>query len=105
MIDLPTVILKTLKTDESKLSGEESRVLLAVVALIERKNPADHRIELTQTEIGNTVRMTQPSVSATIASLVEGKFLTKEDAPRGRHKVYGLGEKLLKHARSEEDDE
>ena len=84
----PQFVLKVLST--KKLSGEEKRVLLAIAAKIDPHRKG----ALTQSEIGDVVGMTQPSVSATVTSLETQGYLTKEDAKRGKHKVYGLGEKL-----------
>ena len=89
-INWPDFVIKVQNVEN--LSGEEKRVLLAVVAMIDRDTAS--RGELTQGEIGAVVRMTQPSVSATLKSLVTRGFLTKDDAPRGNHKTYGFGKKL-----------
>lgn len=96
-MDWKNFTLKLLRDD--MLSGEEKRVLQAVVALIDPRN----RAALTQREIGEIVGMTQPSVSATLSSLVEKRFLTKESAKRGNHKIYGFGQKLQKLVSSKEE--
>ncbi|MGH2507896.1 MAG: MarR family transcriptional regulator [Ktedonobacteraceae bacterium] len=88
----PQFVLKVLGT--KRLSGEEKRVLLAVAAKIDPRRKG----ALTQSEIGDVVGMTQPSVSATVTSLEAKGYLTKEDAKRGKHKIYGLGGKLRKFA-------
>ena len=96
----PRFVVRVLKTD--KLSGEEQRVLLAVVALMEQENHG----QLTQREIGAVTGMTQPAVSATLSSLVDNDFLTKENAPRGNLRVYGFGPKLARYdPRIEREDE
>lgn len=97
----PTFVVRVLKSN--KLSGEEQRVLLATVALMEKENHG----QLTQREIGAVTGMSQPAVSATLSSLVNNCFLTKENAPRGNLKVYGFGEKLAQYDpnRTQDDDD
>lgn len=97
----PRFVVRVLSS--SKLSGEEQRVLLATVALIEKENHG----QLTQREIGAVTGMSQPAVSATLSTLVNRSFLTKEKAPRGNLRVYGFGEKLAKYDpnRPQDDDE
>ena len=84
----PKLVIRILQTE--KLSGEEKRVLMSVVALME----VEQHGQLTGKEIGKVSQMTQPSVSATLKGLVDRNFLTKENAPRGNLKIYGYGEKL-----------
>lgn len=96
----PDLVIKILQASEDRLSGEEKRVLLAVVAKMEVENHG----QLTGKEIGKIVDMTQPSVSATLTALVERGFLTKENAPRGNLRVYGPGKKLLPYMSNPDDE-
>jgi|GEM_PF-6196899 len=95
----PNLVIRILQTE--KLSGEEKRVLMSVVALME----VEQHGQLTGKEIGKVSQMTQPSVSATLKGLVDGDFLTKENAPRGNLKVYGYGKKLTPFLDQYSDDE
>lgn len=91
----PKLVIKILKASEDHLSGEEKRVLLAVVAKIE----VEKHGELTGKEIGEIADMSQPAVSATLTALVEREFLTKKKAPRGNLRIYGPGKKLLPYTK------
>ncbi len=97
----PHLVIQILQASEDKLSGEEKRALLAVMAKMEVEGHG----ELTGKEIGRIADMTQPSVSATLTALVARGFLTKEKAPRGNLRVFGPGKKLLPYMNCDPDAE
>lgn len=96
----PNLVIKILETSEDRLSGEEKRVLLAVVAKME----VEKHGQLTGKEIGKIADMSQPAVSATLTALIDRDFLTKEKAPRGNLRIYGYGKKLLPYINSQESE-